>query len=76
MKSGEIAANRAFNGRMACRHDGYHSVRSLYDRRRGLLIYFWTCERCGVRLDEVRREDYRPAYDPRGNERALAAGGR
>lgn len=76
MNSSEIAANRAFNGRMTCRHDGYHSVRSLYDRDRGLLVYFWTCERCGVRLDEVCREDYRPAYDPRGNERVFAAGGR
>jgi hypothetical protein len=41
-----------------------------------VLVYFWTCERCGARLDEARREDYRPAFDPHGNDRFLAPTGR
>jgi hypothetical protein len=53
---------------MACAHDGYHGIRTAYDRRRGLLFFHWTCERCGARLSEARREQYRPSFDPRGNE--------
>ena len=57
---------------MSCAHDGFHGIRSSYDRRRGLLVYFWTCERCGVRLRELRREEYRPRFDPQGYERYVA----
>jgi hypothetical protein len=53
---------------MPCPHDGYHAISSSYDRRRGLLVYHWTCERCGERLEEARREPYRPLFDPRGND--------
>ena len=49
---------------MGCRHEGFHQVRSRYDRERGMLIFFWTCEVCGTRLSEFRREAYRPHYDP------------
>jgi hypothetical protein len=58
---------------MACPHDGFHDIRTAYDRRRGLLVFHWTCERCGARLSEARREPYRPSFDPRGNERFLGA---
>ncbi|MBD0282666.1 MAG: hypothetical protein ICV69_10805 [Thermoleophilaceae bacterium] len=58
---------------MDCMHDGFHGIRSSYDRRRGVPVYFWTCERCGVRLQELRREPYRSRFDPRGNERHMAA---
>jgi hypothetical protein len=58
---------------MACPHDGFHGIRSAYDRRRELLVYFWTCERCGTRLGEVRREPYRPRFDPKGNDRYVSA---
>lgn len=54
---------------MACAHDGFHSIGTSYDRRRGVLVYFWTCERCGARLRDARRERYRPSYVPRGYER-------
>jgi hypothetical protein len=54
---------------MDCAHDGFHSIRSSYDRRQGLLVYFWTCERCGTRLRELRRDEYRPRFEPRGHER-------
>jgi hypothetical protein len=56
---------------MGCPHDGFHSICTSYDRRRGLLVYHWTCERCGTRLSEARRERYRPSFDSRGNERFL-----
>jgi hypothetical protein len=57
---------------MSCSHDGFHGIRSSYDRRRGVLVYFWTCERCGTRLRELRREDYRPRFNPYGSERYAA----
>jgi hypothetical protein len=37
-----------------------------------VLTYFWTCERCGAQLHEARRDDYRPSFDPRGNDPYLA----
>jgi hypothetical protein len=55
-----------------CNHDGFHDVRSAYDRHRGLLVFFYTCEFCGQQLREAHREEYRPAFDPNGNERHLA----
>jgi hypothetical protein len=57
---------------MPCAHDDFHSVRSAYDRRRGLLVFYWTCERCGARLREAGREEYRPHFDPRGHEKYLS----
>jgi hypothetical protein len=61
---------------MACLHDGFHGISSWYDRRRGVLVYYWTCERCGARLREALREEYRPTYDPHGPRRFLASHGR
>jgi hypothetical protein len=58
---------------MDCKHAGFHSIRTIYDRQRGVLVYFWTCESCGKRLDEARRESYVPQFDPQGNQRFLAA---
>jgi hypothetical protein len=58
---------------MACSHDGFHGINTFYDRRRGVLVYYWTCEDCGKRLGEARREEYRPQFDPHGNQRFLAA---
>jgi hypothetical protein len=51
-----------------CAHEGFHDIRSCYDRRRGVLAFVWTCERCGAELREVRREFYRPRYEPHGND--------
>ncbi len=61
---------------MRCRHEGFHGIRTQYDHERCVLVCFWTCESCGQRLGEVRREEYRPAYDPHGAERFLASYGR
>jgi hypothetical protein len=58
---------------MTCRHQGFRAVSSSYDRTRGLLVYFWTCERCGARLNEAGRTEYRPRFDPQGNQRFLAS---
>jgi hypothetical protein len=57
---------------MSCRHDGFHTIGSQYDLRSGVLIYVWTCERCGERLKEAQRLKYRPSFDPHGNKRHLA----
>ncbi len=53
---------------MACSHDSYRSFSSSYDLGRGVLVYFWHCDECGARLDEAARVDYRPSFDPRGND--------
>jgi hypothetical protein len=53
---------------MACSHDGFHTIRTSYDIRGGLLHFHWICEGCGARLSEARRERYRPSFDPRGHE--------
>lgn len=54
-----------------CAHEGFHDIRSSYDRPRGVLAFVWTCERCGAELREVRRELYRPRYKPHGNDPSL-----
>jgi hypothetical protein len=53
---------------MDCAHTGFHGFGTDYDRRHGLLVYYWVCERCGARLGDARREEYRPAFDPRRND--------
>jgi hypothetical protein len=51
-----------------CAHEGFHDIRSAYDRRHGVMTFVWTCARCGAELRELRREPYRPRYEPRGND--------
>jgi hypothetical protein len=53
---------------VSCSHDGFHGIRTVYDRASGVLIYLWFCEGCGERLREGGREDYRPSFDPTGND--------
>jgi hypothetical protein len=53
---------------MSCSHQGFHAIRTTYDRQSGVLVYFWTCEGCGERLGEARRENYRPHYDRHGSQ--------
>jgi hypothetical protein len=56
---------------MSCSHEGFHEIRTSYDRASGVLHYFWACERCGAKLSEAKREEYRPSYDPNGHQRHL-----
>jgi hypothetical protein len=56
---------------MACEHEGLRDISTSYDRDRGLLVYYWTCEGCGERLEDTRLEEYRPRFDPRGNDAYL-----
>ena len=49
---------------MACAHDGYHAISTKYDPAKGLLVFVWTCERCGRRLGEAGRESYEPRFQP------------
>jgi hypothetical protein len=58
---------------MGCRHEGFHELRARYDRDRRMLIFFWTCETCGTRLSEFRRQAYRPHFDPQGNQSVAAS---
>jgi hypothetical protein len=60
---------------MKCSHDGFHGIGTTYDRSRGVLVYFWTCDRCGERLREARRDEYRPSFIPHGNALAPAPSG-
>jgi hypothetical protein len=57
-----------------CKHQGFHSVSSRYDRGLGILAFILTCEHCGAELRELQRESYLPQFDPHGNERAASAG--
>lgn len=58
---------------MTCKHDGYRGLSSKYDRRRGVLAFVWTCERCGTRLNEAQRVEYRPHFEPNGNAPFVSA---
>jgi hypothetical protein len=58
---------------MTCEHGEFHGIKTFYDRTRGVLVYYWSCESCGKRLGVARREEYRPSFDPHGNRRFLAA---
>lgn len=48
---------------MTCRHQGFHAIRTNYDRAGGVLVFNWACERCGATLGEVRREQYWPRFE-------------
>ena len=71
---GEAAtgARRLHHVKPPCAHEGFYEIRSTYDRRRGVLTFIWTCERCGAELREVCRESYRPRYDPHGADPFIA----
>lgn len=56
---------------MTCQHSGFHSTSSSYDRARKRLVYFARCDRCGARLKDLYTVEYRPNFDPRGNDRYL-----
>jgi hypothetical protein len=58
---------------MDCSHSGFRDFCSHYDHGTGVLVYYWICERCGERLSEARREEYRPLFDPRGNDPYLVS---
>jgi hypothetical protein len=48
---------------MPCRHTGFHSITSRYDRDDGMLVYLRVCERCGATVTEVERVGYRPRFE-------------
>ena len=56
---------------MKCDHNQYRSVVTSYDRGRGILVYFWRCDRCGAHLGEHQRAPYRPLYESAHQEQAL-----
>jgi hypothetical protein len=58
----------------SCSHDGFHDIRTVYDRRRGLLVFYWTCEDCGRRLGEAERAEYRPRFERREQDSSIGSG--
>ena len=64
---------------MDCRHQGFYSVGSSYDRERKLLTFFSYCDECGTRLAEVAqltsaalRVDARRAEDVESHDQTAA----
>ena len=57
---------------MNCGHDSYRTIDSSYDRRRGVLVFYWRCEHCRTRLGEAWRVSYRPNYHPHGEAPGVA----
>jgi hypothetical protein len=55
---------------MDCKHQEFHTITSQYDRKKGVLVYFRSCESCGARLGEVHRLVYRPRFERERNRRA------
>ena len=53
-----------------CRHDGFHSATSRYDRGAGVLRFTLICDGCGAPVREVARMRYRPRVDLRGSSLA------
>jgi hypothetical protein len=47
----------------ACRHEGFHSATSHYDRRAAELRFLLVCDACGAQLQEVTCIRYRPRFD-------------
>lgn len=51
-----------------CRHDGFHSGQGRYSADTQRLRYVMVCDTCEQELAEVTTIEYRPDFDPRGNE--------
>jgi hypothetical protein len=47
----------------ACRHDGFHSATSHYDRRAAKLRFVLVCDACGAEVQEVTSIRYQPRFD-------------
>ena len=51
-----------------CSHDGFHSGEGRYSADTQTLRYVVTCDACGAELREVTVQQYRPDFNPRGND--------
>jgi hypothetical protein len=56
-----------------CTHDGFHSGQGRYLQASGRLRYVVICDECGAELREVTELEYRPDFDPHGNDAYLRA---
>ena len=56
-----------------CTHDGFHSGQGRYIQATGRLRYVVICDDCGTELREVTELEYRPDFDPHGNDSYLRA---
>ena len=57
---------------MQCRHQGFHTISSSYDRGTRLLTFFRRCDECGTRLTEVGQLVYEPRFVATRVERSVA----
>jgi hypothetical protein len=46
----------------ACRHDGFHSATSRYERQAAVLRFVLVCDSCGSEVREVASLQYRPRF--------------
>ena len=51
-----------------CSHDGFHSGQGRYSPDEGLLRYVVVCDECEQELREVQAQEYRPQFNPHGND--------
>jgi hypothetical protein len=70
-----VARESAFHrtvarGEVQCKHHGFHSITSSYDRKTRTLTFFRRCNDCGARLTDVERLAYEPRFDPTGTDRS------
>jgi hypothetical protein len=56
-----------------CTHNGFHSGQGRYLQATGRLRYVVICDDCGAELREVTELEYRPDFDPHGNDAYLRA---
>ena len=56
-----------------CTHDGFHSGQGRYSQATGRLRYVVICDDCHAELREVTELNYRPDFDPHGNDAYLRA---
>ena len=57
------------SGDVKCRHQGFHTITSSYDRETRVITYFRRCDECGALLSEFGRLAYEPRFvATRGDE--------
>jgi hypothetical protein len=54
-----------------CKHDGFHTGQGRYSPDSGQIRYVMICDECQQELAEVHRLEYRPSFDPHGNDSFL-----
>jgi hypothetical protein len=56
---------------MTCTHEGFHSGLGRYSPDTSVLRYVVVCDECQQEMREVAVHEYRPQFDPGGNDEYL-----